>query len=119
MGYFREPGTRKKFVGSGSRIWATLNEITRKHYEAAAAEHRVVLRRKLATDMAEKVAALQVLTARGEGGIVEPGRVRMSSCCFSLSELQAFDAAWQSQGRCRDEADRFEASQGQAIDEPP
>jgi hypothetical protein len=42
----------------------------------------------------------------------------MSSCSFSVSELRAFDATWQSQGQCRDEADAFEASQAQAIVEP-
>jgi hypothetical protein len=69
-GYFGEPGKRKKLVGSGSRIWATLNETTRAYYETAVAGYRAEQKRKLATEMTEKVAALQVLAAQGEGTLL-------------------------------------------------
>jgi hypothetical protein len=118
-GYFGEPSKRKTLVGSGSRIWATLNETTRAYYETVGAGYRAEQKRKLAADMTEKVSALQVVAAQGERGISEPGGVRVSSCSFSVSELQTFDATWQSQDRCRDEADAFEASHAQAIVEPP
>jgi len=65
-GYFGEPGKRKKLVGSGSRIWATLNETTRAYYETAAAGYRAEQKRKLATEMTEKVAACDAV-GKGAG----------------------------------------------------
>ena len=56
-------------------------------------------RQAIAASISELAASLQVLAERAEETKASEGPLRMSSCCFSISELRKLDESWQAQSR--------------------
>ena len=103
---------------AANKVWLDVPAAVKQRYDAEGTKHCEKKRKAIAASISELAGSLQVLTERAEETKASEGPLRMSSCCFSISELRKLDESWQAQSRTAAGAHDYEDQRCQLVNEP-
>ena len=117
-GIYTDRHVGQKIVRAANKVWLDAPAAVKQRYDAERAKHCKKKRQPIAASISKLAASLQVLAERAEETKASEGPLRMSSCCFSISELRKLDESWQAQSRIASGVYDYEDQQCQLVNEP-